>query len=149
MSAIPWQIDSHFIAAGKALVANVIASGQVIGPFDNTTKVRPRIEVDFLVSEQSDARTLSNLNAVFYHSDFTGTMDVRVVTSHTDANHATYCGQVRRLFACDGSVIQTATNTYYEVQSVLAESEDRERDDSEDELRTAMRYRIGFSVRPW
>lgn len=149
MSATPWQMDKHFVNAGKALVANIITSGQVIGPFDNTTKVRPRIEVDFLVSEQSDTRTLQNLNTVFYHSDLAGTMDVRVVTSHTDANHATYCGEVRRLFACDAAAIQAATNAYYEVQSILAESEERERDDAEDELRTAIRYRIAFSVKPW
>lgn len=148
--SVQWQIDKHFVNAAKNLVANVITTGQVIGPFDNDTKVRPRLEVDFEVDEQPEAsRMLQNANAVWYQSDFVGSFVVRVCTNHADTSHANYVGEVRRIFACDHSNIQAQTNTYYEVQSVLAEGTQRERDDNEDELRTALRFRTTFSVKPW
>jgi hypothetical protein len=147
--SVQFQFDKHFIAATKNLVANVITSGQVVGPYDNDTKVRPRLEVDFEVGEQPDGRMMQNANAVWYPADYVGAILVRVCTNNADTNHANYVGEVRRIFATEHANVQAQTNTYYEVQSVLAEGADRERDDTEDEIRTAIRFRTTFSLKPW
>jgi hypothetical protein len=145
--SVRWQIEKHFTDAAKTLV-NAVTS-QALGPFDNTTKVRPRIEVDFLPGEQESGTTMQNSNAAWYDARFDGTLEVTVCTAHTDANHANYVGTVRELFASNSNAIVANTNTHYEVQDVRHESTERERDDNEDELRTRMRYRVPFAVKPW